>query len=205
METQVIAPIYSEGKVAFASPTEAINTQLALLSAGFRFESENQQPRPTAYGIMWRREWVGGTWVQSMRTAGNQAIFKAYGAHRKDSIYNHGEQAYNNEEGRRRQREISQEQQARAEKTVNAILEYLEGLGYDPNARNTKKGKPIRIATWTAFIHLLNEVSPQKKPYQIRMAMIKAVKSPPEWVKMNELLKNSRPAGLDVSEVLRKL
>jgi len=187
METQITTPVYSEGKMSFSSPTEAIDVQLALLNAGFSFESDNQHPRPGAYGIMWRREWIKGAWKCTIRTAANAHVFKAYGAHRKHSIYNDGAMSYNNEEGRRRQREISQEQQSQTDKEVFAIFSYLMELGYDPNARNTKKGKPIRIATWTAFVHLLNDVSPKYRPYQVRRAMKRIAKSPPEWVKLNEL------------------
>jgi len=205
METTQVTPIYSEGKVVFASPTEAIDTQLALLNAGFAFESTNQQPRPNAYGVMWRREWVRNNWKMSIFTAGTEAVFKAYGAHRKESIYNDGAYVVNNAPGRRRVHEIAREQQAYAAKLVQGIVDYLHGLGYNLEERNTKKGKPLRAAAWTAFIHLLKEANPRYKPYQVRRALCNIVKSPPEWTKLNDLARNARSGNLEVSEVLNKL
>jgi len=205
METQV-KPIYSEGKTAFKDVTDAIDTQLALLAAGFMFESENQQPRPTAHGVMWRREWIKGKWKMTIRTAANESVFRSYGAHRKLSIYNDGViPTVNNEPGRKKVFEIARAQKAYIEKLTTAICTYLTDLGYNINA--TRKGVEAqeREEAWTAFIHLLKEIKPDFKPYQLRFAIKKKFKGAPDTDALMRFYRNPRPDWLKVSEVLTKL
>jgi hypothetical protein len=205
METQV-KPIYSEGKMAFSSLTEAIDTQLALLANGFVFESGNQEPRPSAYGIMWHRSWQNKAWLKSMRTAGTESAFRAYGAHRKESIYNDGTiPTVNNEPGRKKVFEQAREQRAYIAKVMNAILEYLTGLGYNPAAGRKKQYGNAREEAWTAFIHLLKEIKPDFKHSQLRVAVRKRFKGAPDQDALMKFYKNPRPKGLDISKVLSKL
>ena len=206
METQVEQPIYSEGKTTFKDATDAIDTQLALLAAGFMFESENQQPRTTAHGVMWRREWIKGRWKMTIRTAANESVFRAYGAHRKESIYNDGViPTVNNEPGRKKVFEVARAQKAYIEKVVTAICTYLTDLGYNINA--TRKGAEAqeREEAWTAFIHLLKEIKPDFKHSQLRATLKNKFKGAPDGGTLLRFYQNHRPDWLKVSEVLAKL
>jgi len=204
METKV-KPIYTEGKIAFSTPAEAIDTQLALLIAGFKFESENQQPRPAAYGVMWRKEWIKGAWRMSIFTAGNESVFKAYGAHRKESIYNDGTHIVNNEPGRKKVFEVARAERAYMIRLTNSIVEYLVSLGYKPEAGRKGNQARDREQAWTAFIHLLKEIKPDFKPSQLRIAIRKRFEGAPDTDALLRFYRNPRPDWLKVSEVLAKL
>ena len=195
--------IYSEGKIIFTSTINARLIQKKLLKAGYKFEGDNQKVRPGAYGIMWRRVWEKGGYVCTWRTAGNIAAFKAYGAHKKESIYADTRQVYNNVAGRTKVFENCQAEQRKTTEIVFGIFDYLLGLniGYDFTARRTKKGLPIRVATWTAFAYLLHELHPSAKPWQVHRAIKARYTNAPENKKLKELLATRRPEGLPIGAI----
>lgn len=195
--------IYSEGKIVFTSTINARLIQKKLLKAGYKFEGDNQKVRPGAYGIMWRRVWEKGGYVCTMRTAGNMAAFKAYGVNKKESIYADTRQAYNNVAGRTKVFENCQAEQRKTTEIVFGIFDYLLGLNieYDFTARRTKKGLPIRVATWTAFAHLLHELHPSAKPWQVHRAIKARYTNAPENKKLKELLATRRPEGLPIGAI----
>ena len=195
--------IYSEGKLQFTSRLHARQIQYKLKQAGYVYETDSQRIRPSAYGIMWRRVWEKGGYVCTMRTAGNLAAFKAYGAHKKESIYADTRQVYNNVAGRTKVFENCQAEQRKTTEIIFAIFDYLLGLniGYDFTARRTKKGLPIRVATWTAFAHLLHELHPSAKPWQVHRAIKARYTNAPENKKLRELLATRRPEGLPIGAI----
>lgn len=195
--------IYSEGKIVFTSTINARLIQKKLLKAGYKFEGDNQKVRPGAYGIMWRRVWEKGGYVCTMRTAGNMAAFKAYGVNKKESIYADTRQVYNNVAGRTKVFENCQAEQRKTTEIVFGIFDYLLGLNieYDFTARRTKKGLPIRVATWTAFAHLLHELHPSAKPWQVHRAIKARYTNAPENKKLKELLATRRPEGLPIGAI----
>ena len=195
--------IYSEGKIIFTSTINARLIQKKLLKAGYKFEGDNQKVRSGAYGIMWRRVWEKGGYVCTMRTAGNMAAFKAYGVNKKESIYADTRQVYNNVAGRTKVFENCQAEQRKTTEIIFAIFDYLLSLniGYDFTARRTKKGLPIRVATWTAFAHLLHELHPSAKPWQVHRAIKARYTNAPENKKLKELLATRRPEGLPIGAI----
>ena len=195
--------IYSEGKIVFTSTINARLIQKKLLKAGYKFDGDNQKVRPGAYGIMWRRVREKGGYVCTMRTAGNMAAFKAYGVNKKESIYADTRQVYNNVAGRTKVFENCQAEQRKTTEIVFGIFDYLLGLNieYDFTARRTKKGLPIRVATWTAFAHLLHELHPSAKPWQVHRAIKARYTNAPENKKLKELLATRRPEGLPIGAI----
>jgi len=193
--------IYSEGKIKFTSRLHARQVQYQLKQAGFEYETGSQRIRPGAYGVMWSNEFQGvHRKKKNMCTAGNERVFTAYGAHRKDTIYLGYEATVNNEPGRSRVFQNIRDQQEKTNQIVERIFEYMLSLniGYDFTAKRTKKGTPIRNATWHAFAWLLHEQHPNAKPFQVKRAIRKHYKNAPEDRKLKELLKSSRPQGLPI-------
>ena len=190
--------LYSEGKIQFTSRLHARQIQYQLKQAGFVYETDSQRIRPGAYGVMWRKVCVKNGYIATMRTAGNTATLAAYGAHRKDSLYYDYTQVVNNGPGRTKAFENVRNEQRKTNEVVFGIFDYLLGLniGYDFTAKRTKKGTPIRMATWSAFAHLLHERHPNAKPYQVKRAIRERYKNAPEDRKLKELLKSGRPQGL---------
>lgn len=195
--------IYSEGKIQFTSRLHARQIQYQLKQAGFEYESDSQRIRPSAYGVMWRRVWEKGGYVKTMRTAGNESTFRAYGANRKENIYVDATQVVNNLPGRTKVFENCQAEQRKTTEIIFAIFDYLLSLniGYDFTARRTKKGLPIRVATWTAFAHLLHELHPSAKPWQVHRAIKARYTNAPENKKLKELLATRRPEGLPIGAI----
>ena len=196
--------IYSEGKIQFTSRLHARQVQYQLKQAGFEYEHGSQRIRPGAYGVMWSNEFQGvHRKKKTMCTAGTERVFAAYGAHRKDSIYIGYEIKFNNEPGRTRFYENAQAEQRKTTEIIFAIFDYLLSLniGYDFTARRTKKGLPIRVATWTAFAHLLQELHPHAKPYQVHRSIKARYNNAPEDKKLKELLATRRPDGLAIGAI----
>ena len=195
--------IYSEGKLQFTSRLHARQIQYQLKQAGFVYESDSQRIRPGAYGIMWRKQWVKPGYIATMRTAGNESAFRAYGANRKESIYVDATQVVNNLPGRTKVFENCQAEQRKTTEIIFAIFDYLLSLniGYDFTARRTKKGTPIRVATWTAFAHLLRELHPSAKPWQVHRAIKARYTNAPENKKLKELVAARRPEGLPIGAI----
>jgi len=152
---------------------------------------------------MWSNEFQGVHRKKKICTAGSERVFTAYGAHRKDSIYIGYEIKVNNEPGRTRFYENAQAEQRKTTEIVYAIFDYMLGLdiGYDFTARRTKKGTPIRVATWTAFAHLLHELHPHAKPYQVRRSIKARYSNAPEGRKLKELLNARRSEGLPIGAI----
>lgn len=192
--------IYSEGKLKFTSRLHARQMQYQLKKAGFVYETDNQRIRPGAYGVMWRKVYGHGAYRATMRTAGNETAFKAYGAHKKDSLYVDAAHVVNNVPGRTKVFENCRNAQRETDEIVFGIFNYLLGLniGYDFTARRNKKGAAIRLATWSAFAWLLHEKHPLAKPFQVNRSIRKKYAGAPESKKLEEFLKHGRPQGLPI-------
>lgn len=190
--------IYSEGKIKFTSRLHARQVQYQLKKAGFVYESDNQRIRPSAYGVMWRRVWAKDGYIATIRTAGNETVLKAYGAHEKQDIYVDAAHTVNNEPGRTKVFENCRNAQKETDEIIFGIFDYLLGLniGYDFTARRNKKGAAIREATWSAFAWLLHEQHPNAKPFQVKRSIRKKYAGAPEDRRLKELLKSGRPQGL---------
>lgn len=199
-----MSDIYSEGKLVFTSRLHARQIQYKLKQAGYVYEVGSQRIRPGAYGVMWSNEFQGKhNKKKTMCTAGTERVFAAYRAHRKPSIYVDMSHNANTEAGRAKVFENCQEAQRQTTKIVFSIFDYLLGLdiGYDFTARRTKTGTPIRVATWTAFAHLLHELHPHAKPWQVRRAIKARYTNAPEDKKLKELLATRRPEGLAIGAI----
>ena len=109
----------------------------------------------------------------------------------------------NTEPGRTRFYENAQAEQRKTTEIVFAIFDYMLALniGYDFTAGRTKKGTPIRNATWHAFAWLLHEQHPNAKPFQVKRAIRKRYKNAPEDRKLKELLATRRPEGLPIGAI----
>ena len=178
--------IACSGKIRFINPAHAIETQEKLLAHGFRFFVGKQEPRPNAYGVMWRNK--------EIRSAGNEHAFKAYGVPRVNDLMEvtkisaaPSKPKATPEQLRANAIKAGQIHREQVEdkilKLVSVVNKALKKIGaYEPNLYGTNSRSQARIVAWDKLYQecvRINKEIPQEGTLRAAIRRVLAEKNKP--------------------------